>query len=362
MRWPWQRLRSRDPLVLAWADQTLAWVHARRSADIFTVQQWGVQMQGSAALADFARQPELSALHGQTLHVMLRPSQYQILQIDAPAVPADELRAAVRWKIRDLVETHLDDLTIDVMRVGDEQVRGSGRVFVVVTRNSVVSQMLALAEALDATVAVIDIQDTAQRNLQNRIARQANRPDRANAALVLVDARQALLTISAREELFYTRRIDLAEGFLQSRWITTADGHEAVAAAPDPFAAVPEYVPGSSLGDPFSGGYHSAFGDSFSAGVPGTGGDERAQRFVVEVQRSLDLWDRTWSSIALDTLRVYAGERTGELAQWLTGELGMSVGSLELPEVFPGFAGGSATDAALCWPLLGSLLRDDGVA
>jgi MSHA biogenesis protein MshI len=62
----------------------------------------------------------------------------------------------------------------------------------------------------------------------------------------------------------------------------------------------------------------------------------------------------------LNRLRVYAGERTVELAQWLTQQLGQSVTGLELGALFPGFDDAPAAQQAQCLPLLGVLLRNEG--
>ena len=84
----------------------------------------------------------------------------------------------------------------------------------VAATNLVVKEALDLAAELDCQVSVIDIQETAQRNLQSALARRDGTLERANAALILVEGQQAVLTISANEELFYTRRFDVPEGFL----------------------------------------------------------------------------------------------------------------------------------------------------
>jgi MSHA biogenesis protein MshI len=106
---------------------------------------------------------------------------------------------------------------------------------------------------------------------------------------------------------------------------------------------------------------------SASATPPGEGEevalaqeDERAQRLVVEIQRSLDLWDRTWPMLVLDRIGVQAGARTIEMAEWLSRDLGHSVTPLDAGLLFPGFEGGSEVDRRLCWPLLGVLLRSEG--
>jgi MSHA biogenesis protein MshI len=90
--------------------------------------------------------------------------------------------------------------------------------------------------------------------------------------------------------------------------------------------------------------------------------DDKAQRLVVEVQRSLDVWDRTWSSLPLSGLRVYAGERSAELATWLARQLGQTVVALDVAELFLGFDAAPLADQGLCLPLLGVLLRHEGPA
>jgi MSHA biogenesis protein MshI len=152
-----------------------------------------------------------------------------------------------------------------------------------------------------------------------------------------------VLTISANEELFFTRRLDLPNGFLTMPW--GADHDAGAAADADAFTPVGEYVPD------YAGG---------GAATSSDGGDaDRTQRFVVEVQRSLDLWDRTWSSMPLGGLRVYAGERSDELASWLTRELGQAVTAMALEAQFPGLQAMPMADQMVCLPLLGVLLRTE---
>ncbi len=355
MRWPWQRLRSSNQWVLSWSDQTLAYVHARRLGDgTFELLALGSARQAGVDRDAFVRSLQSLGLKGAPATFMLRTEQYQFLQIDTPVVPPEELRSAARYQVRDMLQTHVDDVTIDVIRVGDGQHKGAGHSFVVAATNSVVNDVMGLAGALNCQVSVIDIQETAQRNLQMALTRRDGTLALANAALILDDAQQALLTISANEELFYTRRFDLPEGFLTATW-----GQDIGVQAPvDGFTPVEEYMPSYSTGD-------VSFADDFASVPVATVSaprqdDERAQRLVVEIQRSLDVWDRTWSSLTLAGLRVFAGARSAELAQWLTRQLGQPVIAMDVSPLFAGFAAASPGDQGLCLPLLGVLLRGEG--
>ena len=307
MRWPWQRKSSKDQLIVSWSAGTFAYVRAPINSDgLFAVQQMGVEHQGADSMEDFVRRLQALGLKGLVAHVMLRPEQYQLLQIDAPPVAPEELRAAARFQIREMVNVHIDDITLDVMQVGDGQQKGPSHLFVVAAKNDVVREVIALGDAMHWTVPVIDIQETAQRNLQSA----------------------------------------LPQGFLTMPW---GVGHEATAdATPDAFTPVSEYVPDYAGGGTVGGLASSDHGD-----------DERVQRFVVEVQRSLDLWDRTWSSMPLSGLRVYAGERSAELATWLGREMGQTVTAMDLEHQFPGLQSMPVTDQIYCLPLLGVLLRNE---
>lgn len=317
MRWPWKRRKLSDSLVVSWAGQSLVYVRARlRENGLHEVLQLGVERQGSDSADEFAKRLSGLGLKGFDAHVMLRPEQYQVLQIEAPAVAPEEMRAAARWQIRDMVDMHMDDITLDVMRVGGGKLGAGGQLFVVVAGNAVLAEVLRFGQTLQWEVPVVDIQETAQRNLQTLLARQDGRVERANAALMMLNEHQALLTISANGELFYSRRIDLAPDFLDKPWHQDAAGGFVV-------------------------------------------DEDAVQRFLVEIQRSLDVWDRTWSDLPLDGVWVEAGERTQEMAAWLSKELGFAVRPMKLDSFFPGFEGGSAQARTLCLPLLGVLLRTE---
>jgi MSHA biogenesis protein MshI len=355
MRWPWQSKTSKDQFIVSWSAGTFAYVRARVETDgQFKVNRLGVERQGGDSLEDFARRLQGLDLKGLVANVMLRPDQYQLLQIDVPPVAPEELRAAARFQIRDMVNCHIDDITLDVMQVGDSKQKGPSHLFVVAAKNEIVRDVMALADALHWKVPVIDIQETAQRNLQSALAKQDGHLDRADATVFISDERQAVLTISANEELFFTRRLDLPQGFLTMAW---EEGQDAESDTPsDAFTPVGEYVPDYAVGGVSHGADYSGAGAGQAAG---SAGDERVQRFVVEIQRSLDLWDRTWSSMPLAGLRVYAGERSGALATWLSRELGQPVTAVDVKDQFAGLESMPMADQMVCLPLLGVLLRNE---
>lgn len=347
MRWPWSRVSSQDQLVVSWSNKTLAYVRARpQDGGGMDVSQMGVERQGTDSTEDFVARLKAQGLGGLDARVMLRPEQCQVLQVTSPAVAPEELRSAARYQIREMVDVHIDDITLDVMHVGDGQDKSSGQLFVVTTPNAVVREVMALADTMQWPVTVIDIQEMAQRNLQSAEAQRTGAADRADAALLITDERQAVLTISAKGELYYTRRLDLPAGFMTMAW-----GQSAPVEAVDAFTPVGEYVPDYS---PDSTNYGADYGATSSAAASDA---DRVQRLVVEVQRSLDLWDRSWSSMPLNGLRVYAGERSAEMANWLARETGQTVTAIDPEALFTITRSTVEQDRAYCMPLLGVLLR-----
>jgi MSHA biogenesis protein MshI len=364
MRWPWQRSASTDRMVVSWSGQSLAYVRARGvSAAGADILQIGVERQGTDSLDVFAARLAALGLQGSEAIVMLRPEQYQVLQIAAPAVPPEEVKSAARYLIREMVDMHIDDLTLDVLKVGDGQDRASGQLFVVVAPNVAINDCMALAGQMLWPVSTIDVQEMAQRNLQHAFAKRDGLQDRATAALMIVSERQALLTVVAKGELYYSRRLDLPEGFLSMEWGTSVEffddqpddfapvaEYKPVAAytpVPD-YAPVEEYVPGMA-----SSGLDMTTGADQAASTPG-------QRVVVEVQRSLDLWDRTWTGLPMAGVSVYAGDRSLDLAAWLSQELGLVVQPMDLDGMFPALAPLAPLEKLTCVPLMGVLLRQEG--
>lgn len=360
MRWPWRSTRNGDLLVVSWCDATLVYVQARALADgRFVVSRFGVERQAGVSTLDFTRRLEALGLKGCDVRVMLRPQQYQWLQIEAPGVAPEELRSAARYQIRDMLETHIDDVTLDVLRLGDGQQKGAAHLFVIAAANAVLRSSAELGADLRWTIPLIDVQETAQRNLQNALAWRDGTSARANAALVLTDDAQAVLTICANDELFYTRRLDVPKGFLSGPWHLEAADDPILAQA---YTPVGEYVPDYGVGGTAYGTDYSApavAAPAAAGAAAGSADAERAQRFLVEVQRSLDLWDRSWSALPLTAIRVYGGARSTELAQWLGRELGQAVLPMDVTEFFSGMDGGQQADVAACWPLLGLFLRTE---
>jgi MSHA biogenesis protein MshI len=136
---------------------------------------------------------------------LLGSEHFSLLMVEAPAVDPTELRAAVRWQIKDLIDFHIDDAVIDVFDIPEQENRGRQKMmYVVVSRISTIQQHIDLYEKSDINLDVIDIPELAQRNIAALLPE-----DRGGVALLRIGQQSSLLTISRNRNLYLTRHIDV---------------------------------------------------------------------------------------------------------------------------------------------------------
>ncbi|HUT40683.1 MAG TPA: hypothetical protein VM011_05015, partial [Gammaproteobacteria bacterium] len=83
------------------------------------------------------------SLDRQPCSTLLDIGDYQLLVVDAPEVPPQELRAAVRWQIQELIDFHIDDAVLDVFDAPPGGPAGTRKqMYVVVARAATVKQRI----------------------------------------------------------------------------------------------------------------------------------------------------------------------------------------------------------------------------
>lgn len=137
---------------------------------------------------------------------MLAPDEYQLLSVDAPNVPPDELKVAVRWRLKDMLDYHVDDATIDVLDVPVEK-NGAARnhmMYVVAARNQTIQERQDLFGNARIPLSVIDIPEMVQRNISALLEEEGR-----GLAFLSFDAHGGLLTVTYGGEMYLARRIEL---------------------------------------------------------------------------------------------------------------------------------------------------------
>jgi MSHA biogenesis protein MshI len=198
--------------------------------------------------------------------------------VDAPNVPADELKTAIRWRLKDMLDFHVDDATIDVLDVPvdkDAPVR-THSMYAVAARNQVIEQRQTIFEKSKIPLQVIDIPEMAQRNISALLEQEGR-----GMALLSFDALGGLLTVTFAGELYLARRIDVTLQQLQQ--------------------------------------------------VEGEQKNACYERVTLELQRSLDHFDRQYRFIALSKLMLSPLEEVGTgLQEYLAANLYVPVEMLTL--------------------------------
>lgn len=162
------------------------------------------------ALADSAvLTPELlerlareAGVRNLPLTALLPAEAYQAVLIEAPNVPADELPSALRWKMKDLINFHIDDAVLDHLPVPGRDAQVAS-LYVVAAQAPAVRELARPFQQAGLPLAVIDIRETAQRNLGMRLA-----PEDYAVALLHFDGEAGLLTFTFGEHLVLSRRIE----------------------------------------------------------------------------------------------------------------------------------------------------------
>lgn len=169
-------------------------------ADRFSIEGTTV----SAVLEKKVR--ELHAEQYDMIH-LLAGDEYQMLSVEAPNVPVDELRKAIRWRLKDMLDVHVDDVTIDVLDVPLDKnaVSRNHAMYAVCARNQLVAQRQSLFDDAKLPLRVIDIPEMAQRNIASLFESEGR-----GLAMLSFDELGGLLTISFAGELYLSRRIDVS--------------------------------------------------------------------------------------------------------------------------------------------------------
>ncbi|MBV8634785.1 MAG: agglutinin biogenesis protein MshI [Burkholderiaceae bacterium] len=196
-------------LSIVLGDEGIRAAHINRTASGAPVVEWVanfplIKSAGDKPLDRLAKESHANRYSCTTL---LAPSEYQLVSVEAPTVPAEELKTAIRWRLKDMLDFHVDDATIDVLDVPvdkDAPVR-SRSMYAVAARNQVIQQRQQMFENAKIELKAIDIPDLAQRNISALLE-----PPGRGLAMLSFDEHGGLLTVTYKTELYLARRIDVS--------------------------------------------------------------------------------------------------------------------------------------------------------
>ncbi|MCQ4297047.1 MSHA biogenesis protein MshI [Pseudomonas stutzeri] len=242
------------------------------------------------------------ALDGMPVNLLLHPSEYQMFLLEAPDVQPQELRDAMRWRIKDMISQPLDDVVIDCFALPEDAYRGRNRmVYCAVLEKARMQRHAQFVRQAGLRMASIDITELAFRNLGSLAG-----ADGINLALLRLRTSEGLICTQNGTDIYMARRIE----------------HGLARAAQD-------------LGS-----------------------------MTLEIQRSLDYFESQLGKGYISRLMLLPMKQDGERTfQGLASGLAVNLQRLDLRELFPGQPAADLSESrqAFCLGAVGAALRQEAV-
>ena len=252
-----------------------------------------------------------------------------LVMLEKPEVADNELRQAIRWRVKDSLPFDVNNAIVDVFEIPGQKERGrTPLVYVTAAEKESLKQQVQLFQEQNLELESIDIAELVMRNIAALLPE-----DQQGVALLKLDASKGLMTLTQDSSLYLARNIDV--------------GYTSLSAATN-----------SILGEDVN----EADGLALEEGVSPE--QQRAlDAIVLEVQRSLDYYESHFAKPAITSLVIapLPYEIPGVI-NLLASALGLQVRLLDLNAVLDAQMPMSAEDQANCFYAIGSALRESELA
>ena len=203
-RWPWQA-RSAKPgerIAITLQDGQLDLVASKHGSVLASRSFASIHLE-SEMPAFF----EAAGLTAPACSLVLSVGSYQVLLVEAPPVPEAELAAALRWKVKDLLQLPLESALIDGFLLPDDAYRGRQKMaYTVAAEKAPLQLLIDRLGKVGVSVDHVLIPEILAAQLINR-ALHAEQTD-----IVLVIGRsKSFLNIFSGGSIYLTRSITVSE-------------------------------------------------------------------------------------------------------------------------------------------------------
>ena len=232
---------------------------------------------------------------------------YQLVQVEAPEVLPSEMRAAIRWRLKDAINFNVDEASVDVFEIPEPARRTQAKMlFAVAARESAVQRIASAIRPAAKGFEAIDIPELCLRNISACLPQDA----KGVAMLALRDG-FAQLVITRQGIVHVTRHIDTRGGF-------------------NPHKQKSDEIDASAL--------------------------------ALELQRSLDYYESHYDQTPIGDLVIGpANDQARALAAALKEETSLRIAVLDVREHFNVYKGGELVTDWASLMALGAALRHDVV-
>ncbi len=154
-------------------------------------------------VAELAGWVAAHSLQGAPTALVLEHGSYGIHQLERPEVPAEELRDALRWKLKDLLDYSPAEAVIDFFETPPARQKRIEPVQVVAARRALLKTRLAELGGAGLELVRIDIPEFALRNLVSRALAASE-----TTAVLYLQAQRGMLAICRDDRFYMARALD----------------------------------------------------------------------------------------------------------------------------------------------------------
>jgi MSHA biogenesis protein MshI len=233
---------------------------------------------------------------------LLDSADYQLLLVESPDVLPAEMKAAVRWRLKDSLDFPLEEAVVDVFNIPEPARRtGSKMMYAIAARTAAIAKQTVMLKSQTTRFDVIDIPELALRNLAAQL------PEAADGLIFLwLKADSAQLLVIKGRTLYLARDVQFSQR-------------------------------------------------------PNAGDEEQAnvQAIALELQRSMDYFESHYEQAPLGTLIIGPPDWTAQaLTEQLASQTAMRIQALSVDRVLELPAGLAAPDGRALLAI-GAAMRDE---
>ncbi|MEH6470169.1 MAG: MSHA biogenesis protein MshI [Halopseudomonas sp.] len=134
---------------------------------------------------------------------VLKPKEYHLLLVEAPAVADDEMAEALRWRIKDMISFDVAEAVIDYFPLPDDAYRGRSKMlYVAVIEPSLSQNILSMTQAAGLVLETIDIPELALLRLK------ALEGDTLGTAVLGLQSPTSIGNLVCDDDLYLTRQVE----------------------------------------------------------------------------------------------------------------------------------------------------------
>jgi MSHA biogenesis protein MshI len=194
---------------IALAEGSFALVVIKRESEAKpTIEYCATHAIGADRVSEFKSNLDKAGAAKIPMCAVVDGDDYQLVQVEAPEVLPSEMRAAIRWKLKDAINFNVDEASVDVFDIPEPARRTQSKMlFAVAARESAIQRIATALKPHAKGFDAIDVPELCLRNVTACLPQDAK-----GVAMLAVHDGFAQLVITRQGIMYVARRIDTRGG------------------------------------------------------------------------------------------------------------------------------------------------------